>query len=500
MVLAQSGDKLKRFIDKQQLADSDGAQIYVEYLKDSTLLPWDWIGYSAVDVLVIRQTVLTERRISKTQQKALLDWVQRGGTLILSGGNNLSNLQGSFVESFLPVELINLKKTDRLPDTVREKLGFQGLDTNSTVFERIQFSPKAECETLIGTEEQIYVAKRKFGDGQIICLAFDYNAPPFSDQQVGETFWHGLLSNYGKSARHSIDRHALALQHEEKIHEEFLSNSAETGVHQVPLVKLLFVVLPIYLLSFGGLLFYFGKSKQKGCTYWIGGCASVLLSISIIAVARNVLPKSVTVDRLSILSVYRKRQRAHLLSYVSVRAAARAETSISYTKGSFIRHQEVEDSQFEHRQNIGTLVQDSQVELRELLVDPWHPTTYVTEVFLDVSELPRALENAWYVTGREMTYLGDVALDAEPELSSAGLQLQITPQIPPDKELSGKRKWFARILRQEYVLQHLEVEADANLPPYFIGWTSQGFTDIIVDGNVKTDDETLVIFRPTPGL
>ena len=500
LVLAQSGDKLKRFIDKQQLVDSDGAQVYVEYLKDSTLLPWDWIGYSAVDVLVIRKTVLTERRISKTQQKALLDWVQRGGTLILSGGNNFSNLRGSFIESFLPVELKSLKKTDKLPDTLREKLGFQGLDTNSTVFERIQFSPKAGCETLIGTEEQIYVAKRKFGDGQIICLAFDYNAPPFSEQQVGETFWYGLLSNYGKSVRHSIERYALALQHEEKIHEEFLSNSAETGGHQVPLVKLLLVVLPIYLFSFGGLLFYFRKSKQKVCTYWIGGCVSVLLSISIIAAARNVLPNSVTADRLSILSVYRKRQRAHLLSYVSVRAASRTEISISYTKGSFIRHQKVEDSQFEHRQNTGTLVQDSQVELRELLVDPWHPTTYVKEVFLDVFKLPRTLENAWYVTGREMTYLGDVALDAEPELSTAALQLQITPQIPPDKELSGKRKWFARILRQEYVLRYLEAEADVSLPAYLIGWTSQGFTDIIVDGNVKTDDETLVIFRPTPGL
>ena len=497
LVLAQSGDKLKRFIDKQQLANSDGAQVYVEYLQDSTLLPSVWIGYSAVDVLVIRKTVLTKRRISKAQQKALLDWVQRGGTLILSGGNNLSTLRGSFIESFLPVELKSLKKTDRLPDTVREKLGFQGLDTNNTVFERIQFSPKAGCETLIGTEEQIYVAKRKFGDGQIICLAFDYNAPPFSEQQVGETFWHGLLSNYGKSARHFIDRYALALQHEEKIHEEFLSNSAKTGVHQVPLVKLLFVVLPIYLLSFAGLLFYFGKSKPKVRTYWIGGCVSVLLSISIIAAARNVLPNSVTADRLSILSVYPERQRAHLLSYVSVRATARAETSISYTKGSFIRHQEVEDSQFEHRQNIGTLVQDSQVQLRELLVDPWYPTTYVKEVFLDVSELPRTLENAWYVTGREMTYLGDVALGAEPELSTTALQLQITPQIPPDKELSGKRKWFARILRQEYVLRHLAEEADASLPAYLIGWTSQGnFTDIIVDGNVKTDNETLVIFRP----
>ncbi len=521
LVLAPSGDKLKRFVDKKQLVSgSDGAQVYVEYLKDSTLLPQDWIGYSTVDVLVIRKTVLTERRISKAQQTALLDWVQRGGTLILSGGNDFNILRGSFVEPFLPVELKRLKKTDSLPDTVREKLGFQGLDANSTVFELIQFAPKVGCETLIGNpEEQIYVAKRKFGDGQIICLAFDYNALPFSEQQVGETFWHELLSRYGKSARHFIDQYALALQHEEKIHEEFLSTSLKTGLIGVPIVKLLFIVVPIYLLSFGGLLFYFGKSKQKVRTYWIGGCVLVLLSVSTIAVARNVLPNSITADRLSILSVYPERQRAHLLSYVAVRATARAKISIGYTKDSFIRHQEVEDSRLEHRQEIGTLFQGSQTQLRELFVGPWYPTTYVKEVFFDLtenartslnignrvlgqSELQHTLENAWYVTGREMTYLGDVALDAEPELSTATPQVKITPQIPPDpnKELSGKRKWFARILRQEYVLRHLAEEAEASLPPYWIGWTSQDFTDIIVDGNLKTDDETLVIFRPTPGL
>ena len=241
----------------------------------------------------------------------------------------------------------------------------------------------------------------------------------------------------------------------------------------------------------------------------------VLLSVSTIAAVRVVLPNSVAADRLSILSVYPERQRAHLLSYVSIRAATRAETSIGYTQRSFIRHQEVEDSRLERRQKIGTLFQDSHVQLRELRVDPWQPTTYVKEVFLDLtenartslnignrvlgqSELPCMLENAWYVTGREMTYLGDVALDAEPELSTAALQLQITPQIPPDpyKELSGKRKWFARILRQEYVLRHLAEEADASLPPYLIGWASLGnLTDIVVDGNVKTDDDTLVIFR-----
>ena len=499
LVLAPSGDKLKRFIDKKRLAASDGGRVHVENLPHSTALPRAWIGYSAVDILVIRETTLTERGISKAQQTALLDWVQRGGTLILSGGSDFNAVRSSFVEPFLPVELKSLKKTRALPVALHKKLGFQSLDINDTMFEHIQFSPKVGCEPLIGTEEQIYVAKRKFGDGQIICLAFDYNAPPFSEQQVGETFWHALLSIHGKSPRHLADQYALALQHEEKIHKKFLLTPVKTGTLQGPLVKLLFIFLPIYLLSFGGFVFYFGRSKQKVRAYWIGGCLLALLSVSTIAAVRNVFPNSLTADRLSILSVYPERQRAHLLSYVSLRSTARAETSIGYRKNSFIRRQEVEDSGVEPNQKIGTLVQDSHVQLRDLLVDPWHPTTYVKEVFLD--QLPRTLENAWRVTGKEMTYLGNVALDTdwERELSTALPRVQMTRQIPSAKELSGTREWLAQILRSEQVLRHLAMETDPKLPSYLIGWTSQGFTDMVVDGNVNTNDETLVIFRPGTG-
>ena len=293
------------------------------------------------------------------------------------------------------------------PNTLREQLGFQALDMSSdTVFERIAFSPKAGCEVLIGTEEQIYVAKRKFGDGQMICLAFDYNAPPFSAQAVGETFWKAFLRNHGKSPRHFVDQYALALQHEEKIYKEFLSPTVKTGVPQVPLLRLLFIVVPIYLLSFGGFLFYFGKSKRKSNIYWIGGCLFVLLSGSLIAAARNVFPNNLTAEQVSILSVYPERQRAYLQSYVALRTTARAETSIDYIKGTFIRHQAIESAGTVPSPKIGTLVENPNVQLRNLFVAPWHPTTYVKEIFLDVQELKRPLENTWYVTGKEMTYLG----------------------------------------------------------------------------------------------
>ena len=126
--------------------------------------------------------------------------------------------------------------------------------------EYIQFAPKVGCEVLVGTTEQIYVAKRKFGEGQILCLAFDYNAPPFSEQQVAETFWHGLLSSHGKSPRHLADQYALAaLQHEEETHKHFLSEMPT----QVPLIKLLAVALPIYLLSFWWFLVLFREVKTK---------------------------------------------------------------------------------------------------------------------------------------------------------------------------------------------------------------------------------------------
>ena len=535
LVLAPSGDKLKRFVDKKQ--------VHVRYLPNSMSLPRDWIGYSAVDVLVVREVRLTDRRILKAQQTAMLDWIQRGGTLIVSGGSSYNYLQGSFIEPFLPVELKGVVKTNTLPVALLEQLGRMAVssqqegvtspenlltDSRRSIadshFKRIQFTPKAGCETLIGTPEQIYVAKRNFGDGQILCLAFDYNVPPFGvrpknsvggvsnpDFCLAETFWRELLGKHGKSPRHLADRYALALQHEEEIHKHFLSEMPT----RVPLIKLLAIVLPIYLLGFGGFLFYFGKSKQRSRTYWIGGCLFVLLSVSTIASARKVwFPNTVTADRLSILSVYPERQRAHLLSYVALRAASRAEMSIDFTKGTFIRHQEVEESKGERLQKIGTLVHDSHVQLRDLSVEPWHPTTYVEEKFLALdgrgevtSLLPNTLENTWRVVGKEMTYLGNVALREESGLetpptsepSMARLRLQVTPKMPPDEALDGARKRFAQILKRDYVLRYLATEANLNPSPYFIGWISQGFTDKIADGNINTNDETLVIFRPGAG-
>ena len=492
LVLAPSGDTLKRFIDKRQLEVPNGAQVHVKYLPDSTALLRDWIGYSAVDVLVIRETFLTQRQVSKAQQTALLDWIQRGGTLIMSGGGSFSALRGSFVEPYLPVELKGVQKTDTLSDVLYAELGFRASDSDGILFERIAFVPKVGCEVLIGTGEEIYVAKRDFGDGQILCLAFDYNALPFSAQEIGEAFWRRLLRESGKSPRHLAEQYALSRRHEAKIHTQFLSKMPT----QVPLIKLLAIALPVYLLVSGGFLLHFGRSERKSSGYWRGSCLFILLSVSTIAVARNIVPNTLTADQVSVLSVYSDRQRAHLQSFVSIRTTARTETAIEFPNGTFVRHQETALPE-----RIGTLMRSSDVQLQNVFVEPWYPTTYVKEAFTE--QLPVELEDAWRVTGKQIAYFGDIPLRTDlkqgAELSTRHLPPRATPKMPPDAELNDTREAFARILQQEGVLQYLMMETDVSRQSYIIGWTSQNFTDIAADGNFNVNSETLVIFRPGTG-
>ena len=381
-----------------------------------------------------------------------------------------------------------VKSTDTFSDALYEQLGLQSADGDEILFERIVFTPRTGCETLIGTAEEIYVTKRNFGDGQILCLAFDYNAPPFSEQEVGEAFWQHLLRESGKSPRHLADQYALSRQHEGRIYKQFLSKMPT----QVPLVKLLAIALPVYLLIFGGFLLNFGRAQRKSSSYWVGSCLFVLLSVSTIAVARNILPNKITADQLSILSVYPERQRAHLQSFVSIRTAARTETTIGFPNGTFIRHQETELPQ-----RIGTLLRDSDVQLQNIFVDPWHPTTYVNETFIE--QLPVELEDAWHVTGKQITYLGDIPLLTDPkqgpERSTAYPPLHPTSKMPPDAELDDMREAFARILQQEGVFEYLMMETDVSQQSYIIGWTSRNFTDITADGSFDINSDTFVIFR-----
>ena len=499
LVLAPSGDKLQRIIDSKQL-DVEGTQTHVKYLQNSRAMPTRWIGYGAVDLVMIREVSLTEKRVLKSQQSALLDWVQRGGTLILSGGSNFQYLKGSFIEHLLPVKLTREETVQSIPMVLRKQLGLNSEDKSSkddavSTFKNIRFELKQRSQILLGADEQIYIAKRDFGSGQIICFSFDYNAPPFSELKAGETFWRWLLNTHGKSQKLQAERYTPFRQHEEKLHKQFLSKMPT----QIPIIRLLSIVLPIYLLSFGGFLFYIGKrgksAQKRNRCYWIGGLVFVLASVSAIVVAQTVLPKKITAERFSILSIYSERKNAHLESYVSLRSTARTNTTMPLTPNSFIRPLRMKSIAKPPQVSY-----DSTYQLREISIEPWSPSTYVVESFfsLDTSEQELQLENAWQISGEKANYLGTIMLGKNIKWSSE-LQSRTIEKLPLYDELSGIRMAYCKILQQEGLLQYLLKDVEVQSRKVLIGWTSQlkqvpsAIPIMSIDENVNTNDEIFVI-------
>ncbi len=507
LVLAPSGDKIAKFADKMKLnlnktQDEDETRAHVRYLPNSRAMPTQWAGYSAVDLLIIRGVSLTDRRISTSQQNALLNWVQQGGTLLLSGGGNYQYLQGSFLEQYLPVKLIRDQTKDSVPPILKQQFG---LDTTSkpndvhTPYKNIYFEPKKGCQTLIGTDDQIYIAKRNFGSGQIICLAFDYNAPPFSNLKAGETFWRWCLTTHGKSPKRFADKYAPYREHEEKINELFLAKMPT----QVPLIKLLVIILPLYLIGCGGIVFYVGRRnsspRKRIRRYWIGTLIIVLVSVSAIGFAPIVLPKDVEIDLFSILTIYPEKKNAPSLlcwqTYISLRSFAFTKTSITLYQDDVIR-----PLLNESRTQPAEFYQSTQTYLEEIVVEPWSPSTYVYDHFFtaDTQLNEMTLENAWIINGEKAVKLGTITIGKDNRLPQELLN-EIVKKIPPTEELAGKREKFAKILQQEGLFLYLSKPEnlfntdDIETQTILIGW-HQGTTPISQEGSHKTvESETFVI-------
>lgn len=496
LVLAPNGDKIQKIIDNKRL-DEDGTQVHIKYLPNSRAMPTSWIGYDAVDLILIRETSLTNKRILKQQQTALLDWVQRGGTLVISGGSNFRFLKEGFIEPILPVELIREETIDKVPHVLKQQFGIVTSNNAVHTFKNIQFEPKPECQTLLGTEEQIHIAKRNFGSGQILCFSFDYNVPPFSELKAGETFWRWLLKTYGKSPRFFADKYAPYRQHEKKIHEHFLSKMPT----QIPIIKLLSIILPIYLLSFGGITFYFVKNSRSvvknSRRYWIGGLIFVLIAVSIVGAARAFLPKKITTEQFSILSIYPEQKNAHMQSYISLRAAARTKTTIPLTQNTFIRPMRIDSIV-----KPALFLFRSPSELREVSIEPWSPRTYIQETYfpLDTRQTPIKLDNTWRITGEVANYLGNITL-GKSNLWVSDSPSQALKKLPPHEKLNEPRKTLAKILQQEGLLQYLLQQEDSlqigktQNRTILIGWMAQAqqVSTLIPPISANENDETLVI-------
>ena len=487
LALTPSRDLLNRWAGKQ-IDDGSKGHASVAYT-DFKELPAHWKGYDSVDFFVIRGVSLDERRISNRQQQGLLDWIQRGGTLLVSGGADLRWLRGSFLEAFLPVKLGSLQRKTQLLEPM-QRFGFAA----DTPFDLIEFKSKPGMVPLVSDEGQIYIAKRFLGGGQIISLAFDYTAPPFSDSLGAEVFWEWLIQAESRTPRHTEARYEADRRHDEKIQKIL----ADIPSAKAPLIRLLLIFLVVYTLSFGAVIWWGGKRKFH--LYWIGGIALTVLFSCSIVLPHHFVPSPVSVNRFSILSVYPSTNRAHLQTYIGTIASASVETSIRFQDRTFVRP--LTATATPPLQLVEPKAVKNPSILRQAALDPWVTRAYFAEAFIDFPvhpmgkngltadqiehQLPYPLENAWLMGPGRYTYIGTVPPATTVEIKESPQRYN---RSPLSHALVGGRRTFAQILIGEVVLRYLAQEPT----PKLVGWTQTLPSSLSMDHPMNAVDETLVV-------
>jgi len=151
-------------------------------------LPEDWYGYDSVNLLILDADTI--RQLRNRQFQALTQWLNQGGYLIVGTGLNYGALGNSRLQSMIGIRIAGHRQLSELkslgPFCSRELTGndpFLVLDT------------RIENSTILALENDIPIVTRKnLAQGQIIFLAFDFNAPPFSRWDGRRLFWNKILA------------------------------------------------------------------------------------------------------------------------------------------------------------------------------------------------------------------------------------------------------------------------------------------------------------------
>lgn len=448
LVVSSNRDGLHR-LHKQPIDQEPAGNIFIGYTVPSDL-PTNWKGYDSIDTLVVRNIPLSDQYLLKDQQTAMLDWVQNGGVLILSGGRDFYRIKESFLRSYLPVSLSSLQTENKIPESIA-----QHFDVSSVIpFDKINFVLRPCGEVLIGSAGSIHVAKSMFGSGAIINLSFDYASPPFSDVAFTNQFWSFMIAGQGRSARHDEYRFDPFRKHSEKI----LKQLRTLKPKDLPLIKFIIFFLLMYLLVLGGITFL-GRN-YKAQIFWLTSLIMPLLFSSAVIFWDVFVPSVVSVRQLSVLSVFPDRGRAYLQSYIGLIGSANVQVPVDFGKNAFVQLLTGTAS------SPVKLLWSNTSRLNSINASPWFVRSYLIESFIDLqlADLPK-LENEF----------------------NAGQMKQFA------KRTVGIRREFVKIISSEGALRYLE---KGNMVKQ-IGWTKQSFLPISSNVRTKVSAETLVLIYDT---
>jgi hypothetical protein len=162
-------------------------------------LPDRWLGYEAVDVVVLTTASdkFVEELLTMSQQRrdALLEWVRRGGKLVLSVGRNQQSVARWLEKVPLVDGVLKSKVTRQSLLSVADPQQKQPL--RQIEIACVQPGPNMhglvhEDATADDREIRPILLQSSCGLGRVLLVAFDLDAPPFSTWDGQGAFWKKL--------------------------------------------------------------------------------------------------------------------------------------------------------------------------------------------------------------------------------------------------------------------------------------------------------------------
>jgi len=254
------GSNRRTSAESESVRDPGYRVIHVRRVED---LPERWFGYDSVQVLVLAtggekgRWWLEEFRRRPQIYRAIRQWVQQGGHLVVSAAENASLLASS--EQFplvdlLPGELIGGRRVyEEVLVGVRDVTMYRYREATSLPALRCAFAdfrkrPGAFQRAFGPERDKPAVLVWPYGLGQVTLVAFDTNLPPFDRWDGRTAFWEWLLETEPLAARPSY-RTALTSTVEEDALTRLVHQLEQARTPEAPFALVAALMLAYLLLA-----------------------------------------------------------------------------------------------------------------------------------------------------------------------------------------------------------------------------------------------------------
>jgi len=193
-----------------------GGWVETAQIIDVGLLPDQWIGYSAVDVMVIGTgadqkfwEALAAPQHEK-RRKALAEWVRRGGRVIFSIGTNVDVLEPlKELKEMLPVVVPpgGKRAVTAIPfiwqvaGNTTQRSDRIAFGDRKSEFAVATLQPKPERPTRVILEDseskRPLAIQGAYGQGRVTVVAFDLDRSPFNEWASRAAFWENIITQAG---------------------------------------------------------------------------------------------------------------------------------------------------------------------------------------------------------------------------------------------------------------------------------------------------------------